>query len=98
MNREPNINVEITGSPKLHGSAVDLEYAAAKEEGRQPNCPYCGKPLEIRMVEDGGVISWIWDEAMGCYDMQSDGTSHAPCCARCLKPDWDFIDHDLVEF
>ena len=90
--------VEITGSPKLQGSVVDLEYAAAKKEGRQPNCPYCGEPLEIRMIEEGGVICWVWDEDAECFDMQTDSSSNAPYCAHCLHSDWDFIDHDLVEF
>lgn len=91
-------NIEITGNPKLQDSVVDLEYAAAKKEGRQPNCPYCGKPLEVRMVEEGGVICWVWDEDMECFDMQSSGVAHTPFCAYCQKEDWDFIDHDLVEF
>ena len=88
---------EITGTPKLHDSAVDLEYAAAKKEGRQPVCPYCGEPLEIRIREDGSVV-WVWDEAMGGYDRQSEGTPYLPYCAHCLKEDIDFIDYDLVEF
>lgn len=88
--------VEITGNPKLHDSKIDLEYAAAKKEGRQPNCPYCGKPLEIRM-ESRNTICWVWDEDMGSFDMQS-GTIGTPYCAHCLKADMDFIDHDLVGF
>jgi len=89
--------VEITGNPKLTDSVVDLEYAAAKKEGRQPNCPYCGKPLEVRITERGGV-AWVWDEAMGCYDMQSEGTPHLPYCALCLAEDSDFIDYDMVQW
>ncbi len=87
---------EITGNPKLHDSAIDLEYAAAKKEGRQPNCPFCGEPLEVRLKEDG-TTCWIWDEDAGCFDRQG-GTSNVPYCAFCMKEDWDFIDHDLVEF
>ena len=78
-------------------SPVVNEYAAAKKEGRQPICPYCGNPLEIRMKEDG-IIYWIWDEDMGCFVMQRDSISDIPYCAHCLKEDWNFIDHDFVGF
>ena len=84
------------GTMELTDSAVDKEYAAAKKEGRQPNCPYCGEPLEVWLREDG-ITCWVWDEEAGCFDKQG-GTSNAPYCARCLHSDWDFIDHDLVEF
>jgi hypothetical protein len=27
------------------------EYRKAKLEGRQPNCPFCGKPLEVTQTQ-----------------------------------------------
>jgi len=89
--------VKITGTPKLHDSAVDLEYAAAKREGRQPNCPHCGAPLEIRLTEQGGIC-WVWDEELKRFEAQHEGTAHLPFCANCLYESIDFIDHDMVEF
>ena len=87
---------EITGTPKLNDSRIDLEYAAAKKEGRQPNCPFGGEPLEIRLREDG-MTCWVWDENLEGFDKQG-GSSNAPYCAYCLHSDWDFIDHDLVQW
>jgi len=42
-----------TGTMELTDSKIDLEYAAAKKEGRQPICPFCGEPLEVKIREDG---------------------------------------------
>ena len=86
----------ITGTPKLHDSVVDKEYAAAKKEGRQPNCPYCGEPLEL--VMEGAHVCWAWDEVRERYVMGLDSTSTPPYCVHCGKKDWDFIDTDLVVF
>lgn len=87
---------EITGNPKPY-SPVDREYAAAIKEGRQPNCPHCGKPLEIRLTEQGGIC-WVWDDELKCFEVQHEGSAHLPYCAKCLYEDASFVDHDLVEF
>jgi len=87
--------VEITGTPKLQDSKIDIEYAAAKKEGRQPNCPFCGEPLEVRIREEGGTV-WAWNEDIKRYEAQSEGNANPPYCAFCLREDWDFLDYDFI--
>ena len=87
---------EITGTPKMQDSVIDLEYAAARKEGRQPNCPFCGKPLEVRIREDGGTV-WRWDKVEKRYEPQSEGDANPPYCAYCLEADWDFLDYDFIQ-
>ncbi len=87
---------EITGTPKLEDSKIDLEYAAARKEGRQPICPFCGEPLEVRIDERGGTW-WKWDEDGGCYEAESESSGNPPYCAFCLHGDWDFMDYDFIQ-
>jgi hypothetical protein len=69
------IEAEITGTPKLHDSVVDKEYAAAKKEGRQPNCPYCGEPLEVWLREDG-ITCWVWMKKQGALTSRAALQTH----------------------
>jgi len=74
---------------------IAQEYAAARKEGRQPNCPYCHQPLEVA-VHQHVRISWLWED--GKYIKSEDGDSDAPFCAFCKTSDWAFIDEDLVSW
>jgi len=79
-------------------ATIAEEYEQAKREGRQPNCPYCGEPLEINETQYEH-IRWRWDEEQGGYVKQDDdGDADRPYCASCHTEDWDFIDFDLVNF
>jgi len=85
-----------TGTMELTDSKIDLEYAAAKKEGRQPICPFCGEPLEVKIREDGETW-WRWDKVMKYYEPQSEGDANPPYCAFCLHEDWDFLDYDFIK-
>ena len=79
-------------------SIVNAEYAAAKREGRQPICPYCKKPLEVRQNQRDQIL-WSWDEGLKLYVKTSDGDADAPYCVACQAEDWDFINkRSLVGF
>ena len=60
----------------------------AVEQGKQPNCPYCGEPLrgkETQTVE----LYWDWcDEFKDYVKTQDDGESLQPECASCGAKDW----------
>lgn len=89
-------DVEITGNPKLEDSAIDLEYAAARKEGRQPVCPFCGTKLEVEIREDSRTC-WVWDEDLGEYEIQRESDADPPYCKWCEHGDWDFLDYDFIQ-
>jgi hypothetical protein len=86
----------VPGTAKLQDSKIDIEYAAARKEGRQPVCPFCGEPLEVRIREDGGTW-WRWDKVTGSYEPESEGVPNVPYCAFCLHEDWDFLDYEFIQ-
>ena len=81
-------------------SEVLDEFKLARAEGRQPNCPYCGEPLDEVRQHQTEVIAWIWDEVKKEYTKHEDGDSDAPFCQSCGAEDWDFVDdeQDFITF
>lgn len=75
------------------------EMKLAKQEGRQPVCVHCSEPLEcIRQYQDFDIY-WDWDKEKKAYIKTTDsGSADKPCCTNCETKDWDYIDHDLVDF
>lgn len=82
---------------KMGKSEILEEYQRAKAESRQPECPYCRSPLEIKQTQLEYVL-WKWNAKTGCYDVELDGEGSDPFCAACGTQDRGFIDHDLVDF
>lgn len=79
----------------LEEPIVRVEYAAAKREGRQPRCPYCGALLSVRQKQRE-TIYWRWDGKQ--FKKYSDTDAEPPYCMNCNAEDWNFIDNDLVGF
>lgn len=70
---------------------IQEEYQRAIKEGRQPNCPYCGKPLEVTQTQ-ATFIFWNWNEEQKRYvKNDTGGDADKPYCVRCEAKDWDFI-------
>jgi hypothetical protein len=59
------------------------ELASSQQEGRQPICPHCQKPLAIEEMQYK-IRVWRWDEQTRCYQktIGEEGTSR-PCCSKC---------------
>jgi len=71
---------------------VEQEYTKALEEKRQPNCPYCGKPLEISQHFYSDVV-FRWEEAVGKYmKIDAGGDADEPECKSCGAADWNFAE------
>jgi hypothetical protein len=77
---------------------VEQEYRKALEEKMQPNCPYCGKPLEISQHFSSDV-EFRWEAAIGKY-MKIDAGSDAdePECKSCGAADWSFVEGSSASF
>ena len=70
---------------------IKKEYKKAIKEKRQPNCPYCGKPLEVTQTHST-FINWNWDKKKGRYiKNDTDGDCDKPYCVYCEARDWDFV-------
>ena len=79
-------------------SPILEEYQKAKKEGRQPNCPFCNRPLELSQTQYTD-IHWTWNTEEKRYIKDdSSGDAEKPYCVHCDTKDWDFIDFDLVDF
>jgi hypothetical protein len=76
-------------------SIVKAEYAAAKQEGRQPRCPYCQAVLGVRQVSRRETY-WRWDGER--FEKRTSDEVDEPYCVNCQALDWNFIDNDLVKF
>ena len=77
---------------------VTTEYQKAKAGGRQTLCPYCHMPLEISQTQYE-FIDWKWNDKKKRYDkVMSGGDADKPFRIECETKDWNFIDHDLVDF
>ncbi len=73
-------------------SKVLEEFKQARAEGRQPNCPYCSKPLDEVRQNTTNVSSWDWNEVEKEYAKHEDGdASNEPFCQSCGAKDWDFL-------
>lgn len=75
-------------------SIVQAEYAAARQEGRQPRCPYCQADLIIQRITKRETF-WIWDGER--FERRMSDDISAPRCRICKTIDWRFIDNDLVK-
>jgi len=74
-------------------SKITEEYQRAINEKRQPNCPYCDQPLEVRQIQYTD-IKWEWDKKEGCYIKNDDsGDADRPFCVNCDMKSWDFVDN-----
>lgn len=78
-------------------SVVLEEFDSAREECRQPRCPYCGAKLKVRQTQYE-FLSWVWNEGKKCYEKVESGDADPPECAECGAADWDFVDEDLIAF
>ena len=69
-------------------------FELAQREGRQPNCIYCGNPLEIgqSFYTD---IHWKWNHTLQGYEKFEDRDSDCdkPYCLSCHTHDWDFTNN-----
>ena len=74
------------------------EFEKAKTTGKQPNCPYCGAPLEIYHTQYES-ITWKWNAKKRTYEREiTDIDPAIPVCASCETEDWDFINSGLLSF
>lgn len=76
-------------------SIVKAEYTAAKQEGRQPRCPYCTAVLGVRQISRHEVY-WRWNGER--FEKDTSDDTRAPHCVNCQTIDWHFIDNDFVRF
>lgn len=68
---------------------------------KQPQCPYCNKPLEV--IETQGVeLRWVWNKETKRFDKtddgDADGWSGKPECINCGVKDWDFTNNGICEY
>lgn len=69
---------------------IAKEYKKAKDEKRQPNCPYCGEPLTVGTARYE-KISWEWSETKKQYIEIDDASDpETPFCMSCGRKDWGF--------
>jgi ferredoxin len=82
----------------LKERTVKEEYRLAIDEQRQPNCVYCGEPLEVCQTEYTFLV-WVWSDMGKNYIKDDDeGDGDTPFCRACEKADCDFVDGDLVDY
>ena len=78
-------------SKVIEKSEVLEEFKQALAEDRQPNCPYCGDPLDEVIQHQSTRLAWVWDKEAKCYKKHEDGDADAPFCRNCGAEDWDFV-------
>jgi len=71
-------------------NAVQQEFAQAIQEGRQPNCPYCGKPLQVEQTQHD-YIRWEWRRDHRQFLKATYGDAGAPHCMACGAADENFL-------
>ena len=75
-------------------SKITKELKAAVREGRQPQCPFCGLPLEVHQSEES-LIRWRWSAEKQRYEQEESlPSAQMPMCAYCAESDWAFVDGD----
>jgi hypothetical protein len=74
-------------------------FELAEKEDRQPNCIYCGQPLEIGQSFYTDVW-WKWnpDEKRYVKFQESNSDCDKPYCLRCGHHDWDFTNNRWVQY
>ena len=68
------------------------EVKDALREGRQPNCPYCGEPLEMEQTQVY-LKTVSWSDEQHCYVKdyeEDDPEENAPVCMACGEEEWAF--------
>lgn len=78
---------------------IRSEFELAEKEGRQPNCIYCGGPLEIGQSFCTDVW-WTWNNEAKRYEKCQNACPGCdkPYCLRCGHPDWDFTNNKWVQY
>ena len=77
----------------------EKEMELALNEGRQPNCVFCNKPLDRIVQTQYDRISWDWNRKLRLYiKVSSCGDSDKPCHPACGAGDWDFVDYKMVSY
>ena len=74
-------------------------YELAEREGRQPNCIYCGNPLEIGQTYYTD-IRWRWNSVLRSYEKleNRDADCDKPYCLDCEAKDWNFTNNKWVQY
>ena len=86
---------EVKALPETQQDEFDL----AKEEGRQPRCIYCEKPLDVVREEQTVDIVWTWNRETMSYDKNDEGgDSDKPYCGNCAAKDWEFSNNGTIEY
>lgn len=75
-------------------SIVKAEYAAAKQEGRQPRCPYCQSDLIVQQISRHKTS---WQQEGKRFEKHTSVETSPPRCMICKVIDWNFIDNDFVK-
>ena len=75
------------------------EYIFAEQELRQPNCIYCGKPLEVGQTYYTRIY-WHWNSELRCYEKceERDADCDKPYCLSCETRDWDFTNNKWLQY
>lgn len=100
-----NYNAQPCSETEYPGFYEDIDpemremFELAEKEGRQPDCIYCGNPLEIgqSFYTD---IRWKWNPELRHYDKfeDRDADCDKPYCLSCHTHDWDFTNNKWVEY
>lgn len=70
----------------------------AVNAGKQPLCPYCHAPLEVREMQTI-ALTWRWNPFQKNYvKTQDEGYSEKPECARCGVKDWEFTNNGVIKY
>lgn len=70
---------------------VKQEFEQALQEKRQPNCPYCRKPLVVEQ-EQTDSICWLWNSEQNRYEQyEEESCGDEPRCMSCASSDPDFL-------
>jgi hypothetical protein len=75
------------------------EFIFAEQESRQPNCIYCGKPLEVGQTFYTRIY-WHWNSELRRYDKceDRDADCDKPYCLNCETKDWDFTNNKWLQY
>lgn len=78
---------------------IAAEFELAQRDARQPNCIYCGRPLEIGQTYYTD-LRWKWNAASRGYQKLEDRDSdcNKPYCLSCEVHDWDFTNNRWVQY
>jgi hypothetical protein len=78
---------------------IAAEFELAQREARQPNCIYCGHPLEIGQTFYTD-LRWEWNTAKCQYQKleDRDADCNKPYCLNCEVRDWDFTNNRWVQY